>query len=260
MNIVVCIKQVPDTAARIKVRSDGKGIETSDISLVVNPYDEYAVEEALRIKEKAGGEVVVVCVGPDGATEAIRTCLAMGADRAIHIKDAALEKADPFVQAKALAQAVSRMEADLVLCGKETVDDNSSFVGPGLAEFLNLPQATVVTKLTVSDDGKTITVEREGEGCREVLELPLPAVVTAQKGLNEPRYASLPGIMKAKKKEIKVMDAAALGLSQEDLAGRVQLLSLSLPPKRTAGKVIPGEPADAVKELVRLLKEEAKAL
>jgi electron transfer flavoprotein beta subunit len=260
MNLIVCIKQVPDTAARIKVMPDAKGVDTSDLSYVVNPYDEYGVEEALRIKEKVGGEVVVLCVGPDRATEAIRTCLAMGADRAVHIKDEALEDTDPFVTAKVLAKAIGGMEYDLVLCGKEAVDDNACFVGAALAEFLGIPQATVVTNLTVSEDAKMITVEREAEGCQEVLEVPLPAVVTAQKGLNEPRYASLPGIMKAKKKEIKVMDAGALGITGEEMEQKVQNLSYALPPERTAGKVIPGEPAEAVKELVRLLREEAKAL
>ncbi len=259
MNIIVCMKQVPDTAARITVSGDGKGIETGDLSYVVNPYDEYGVEEALKVKEKLGGEVVVISLGPDRATEAIRTCLAMGADRAIHLKDEAFEGADPFMTAKALAAVISGMEFDLIFCGKQAVDDNAAFVGPALAEFLGIPQATVITKLTPAEDGKTITVEREVEGGKEALEVPLPALVTTQKGLNEPRYASLPGIMKAKKKEIKIVDAAALG-SGDALAAKVKAQSWSSPPERKAGKKIPGEPADAVKELVRMLKEEAKAL
>ncbi len=260
MNIIVCMKQVPDTAARIKIKGDGKGIETSGVSYVVNPYDEYAVEEALRIKEKAGGEVVVISLGPDRATEAIRTCLAMGADRGIHLKDPSFEQADPYVTAKLLAKAISGMEYDLILCGKQAVDDNACFVGPALAECLGMPQATVITQLTLAEDAKSVTVEREVERGREVLQLPLPALVTAQKGLNEPRYASLPGIMKAKKKEIKVMDAAALGVSEDALKQTVQTVTFSPAPERTAGKIVPGEPAQAVKELVRLLKEEAKAL
>jgi len=259
MKIIVCMKQVPDTAARITVTGDGKGIETGDLSYVVNPYDEYGVEEALRIKEKLGGEVVVISLGPDRATEAIRTCLAMGADRAIHLKDDAFGEADPFVTAKVLARVISEMEYDLIFCGKQAVDDNAAFVGPALAEFLGVPQATVITKLTPDEDGKTITVEREVEGGKEVLEIPLPALVTTQKGLNEPRYASLPGIMKAKKKEIKVVDAASLGIADEP-AAKVKAQSWSPPPERKAGKKIPGEPAEAVKKLVRLLKEEAKAL
>lgn len=263
MNIIVCMKQVPDTAARIKVGAGGKEIDTADLTYVVNPYDEYAVEEALKIREKAGGEVVVICAGPDRVTEAIRTCLAMGADRGIHLKDNTFEGADPYVTAKLLARVIKDMEYDLILCGKEAVDDNASFVGPALAEFLGISQGTVITKLELSEDQKKITVEREIEGGREVLEIPLPALVTAQKGLNEPRYASLPGIMKAKKKEIKIVDAASLGVGPEDVGesgAREKTLSLSLPPERQAGKVIPGEPADAVRELVRLLKEEAKAL
>jgi len=263
MNIIVCMKQVPDTAARIKIGSDGRDIDRSDLSYVVNPYDEYAVEEAIRIKEKVGGEVVVLCMGPERATEAIRTCLAMGADRGIHLKDEAFEGSDPYATAKLLAKAVSGMEYDLILCGKQAVDDNASFVGPALAERLGIPQATVITNLELAEDQKKITVKRETEGGKEVLELPLPALVTAQKGLNEPRYASLPGIMKAKKKEIKVVDAAALGISPDEVGekgARENILALTLPPERQAGKVIPGEPAEAVKELVKLLKEEAKAL
>ncbi len=259
MKIIVCIKQVPDTAARITVSGDGTGIETGDLCFVVNPYDEYGVEEALKVKEKFGGEVMILSLGPDRATEAIRTCLAMGADRAVHLKDDAFEGADPFLTAKVLAAAISQMEYDLIFCGKEAVDDNAAFVGPALAEFLGIPQATMITKLTPAEGGKTITVEREVEGGKEALEISLPALVTTQKGLNEPRYASLPGIMKAKKKEIKVVDAAALGIA-DDLQGKVKARSWAPPPQRKAGKKIPGEPAEAAKELVRLLKEEAKAL
>jgi electron transfer flavoprotein beta subunit len=263
MNIVVCMKQVPDTAARIKVGADGKEIDSSDLTYVVNPYDEYAVEEALRIKEKSGGEVVVVSVGPDRATEAIRTCLAMGADRGVHLKDSAFEGSDPFATAKLLAKVISDMEYDLIFCGRQAVDDDASFVGPALAEFLGVPHTTAITKLDLAEDQKRITVEREVEGGKEVLELSLPALVTAQKGLNEPRYASLPGIMKAKKKEIKVLDGSSLGVSPDEVGekgAKETTLSLSLPPERQAGKIIPGEPAEAVKELVKLLKEEAKAL
>ncbi len=260
MKIIVCVKQVPDTAARIRIREDGHGIDPRDLGFVVNPYDEYGVEEALRLREKLGGEVVVISLGPDRATEAIRTCLAMGADRAVHLKDPSFEGAGPFVTARLLARVISGMEYDLIFCGREAVDDHASFVGPALAEYLGIPQATVITRLTFRDDAGSITVEREVEGGREVLELPLPALVTTQKGLNEPRYASLPGIMKAKKKEIRVLDAAALGISPEETADQAEILSLSLPPERTAGKRIQGEPAEAVKELVRLLKEEARAL
>jgi electron transfer flavoprotein beta subunit len=263
MNIIVCMKQVPDTAARIKIASNGKEIDGSELSYVVNPFDEYAVEEAIQIKEKAGGEVVVISLGPARTTEAIRTCLAMGADRGIHLKDDAFKGSDTFVTARVLAKVLSDMEYDLILCGKQAVDDNASIVGPALAELLGIPHATVITKLDVKEDGKQITVEREVEGGREIVDLPLPALVSAQKGLNEPRYASLPGIMKAKKKEIKVMDAVSLGLSPDEIGeqgAKEEILSLSLPPERQAGKIIPGEPADSVKELVRLLQEEAKAL
>jgi len=263
MKIVVCVKQVPDTAARIRIQASGRGVETAGLGYVVNPYDEYAVEESLRIRERAGGEVVVVSMGPDRIVEALRTCLAMGADRAVHLKDPLFDAADPYVTARLLAEAVSSMEYDLILCGKEAVDDNAGFVGPALAEFLGIPQATVVTKVELLDGGGGLRVEREVEGGKEVLELSLPVLLTAQKGLNEPRYASLPGIMKAKKKEVRVLDASALGLGgglEGDFAPREEVLSLAPPPERKAGRILPGEPAEAVRDLVRLLREEAKAL
>ncbi|MCK5187545.1 MAG: electron transfer flavoprotein subunit beta/FixA family protein, partial [Deltaproteobacteria bacterium] len=212
MNIIVCMKQVPDTEAQIRVKPDGSGIVDSDIKFVMNPYDEYGVEEALLLKEKFGGTVTIVCLGSERAIEAIRTGLAMGADKAVHLDDPAFEGGDAFSTAKALAAAIKGMEYDLIFCGKQAIDDDLAQVGPALAEMLGIPQIVVVTKVEVSEDGKKAKVNRQIIGGEEIIEVPLPAVLTAQKGLNEPRYASLPGIMKAKKKEVKSVKIADLGL------------------------------------------------
>lgn len=261
MKIVVCMKQVPDTEAHIKIKAGTAQIETEGISMVVNPYDEFAVEEALRIKEKLGtGEVTILSLGPAKAKEAQRTCLAMGADKAVHLADAAFDGLDNYGVANALAKAIKGLEPDLILCGKQAVDDDAAQVGPMLAEILNLPQATVVTKLELDAANKKATATRQIEGGSEIIELPLPAVVTAQKGLNEPRYPSLKGIMSAKKKEIAEMNAAGLGLTAEELTTRTKTVSLTPPPTRAAGKVLQGEPAEVSAQVVKLLREEAKAI
>lgn len=256
MNIVACVKQVPDTEAQIKVKPDGSGIEEGGIKWVMNPYDEFGVEEALRLKEKTGGEVTVVSVGPARAMETIRTALAMGADKGIHISDPALNGADGFATASALAAAIKDIPHDIIFCGQRAIDDDSAQVGSILAELLGIPQVTVVTKFETADG--TIKVLRPIEGAQLLIECPLPALVTAQKGLNEPRYASLPGIMKAKKKPVDVKDAAALGLSVESKAKVVKFIP---PPARAAGKIVCGDdPAAKAAELARLLREEAKVI
>lgn len=256
MNIVACIKQTFDTEAKIVI--DNGQVSNQGVNLIVNPYDEYAVEEAIRLKEKNGGEVVVVSVGGDKTQEALRYCLAMGADRAVLIQDPALENADNISCAVALAKQLSQMEYDLVLCGKEAVDDGAAQVPSMLAEKLDLPQANVITALEIADSVATVT--REIDGGSEVLEVPLPAVLSAQKGLNEVRYPSLPGIMKAKRKELKVVSLADLELSADDITAKTELVAAELPPARKAGKVLSGEVDEVVAELVRLLKEEAKVI
>ena len=198
MNIIVCIKQVPDTKAQIKIGPDGKSIVEDDIKWVMNPYDEFGVEEALKLKEKFGGEVTVVGLGPKRVTESIRTALAMGADKGILVTDPALDGSDSIGIAKALAAAIKDLEVDIIFAGQRGVDDDSGLVGSALAEFLDIPQVSVITKLEVSDDGKTVKASRPVEGETLVIEANTPALLTTQKGLNEPRYASLPGIMKAK--------------------------------------------------------------
>lgn len=256
MNIIACVKQVPDTETQIKVKPDGSGIDETGIKWVMNPYDEFGVEEALRLKEKSGGEVVIVSLGPARALETIRTALAMGADRGIHILDAAFDGADAYTTASAIAAAVKGIPYDLIFCGQRAIDDDSGQVGAVLAELLDIPQVTVVTKVDV--DGSAVKVIRPIEGAQLLIESSLPCVVTAQKGLNEPRYASLPGIMKAKKKPVDVKDAASLGITV-DMKARV--VKTSPPPARPPGKIICGDdPAVKAKELARLLREEAKVI
>jgi electron transfer flavoprotein beta subunit len=259
MKIVVCVKQVPDTETRVHIAPEGNAIVEADVNWIVSPYDEFAIEEALKIKEAKGGEVVVVTVGPDRATSALRTGLAMGADSAVHVQDASLDGADTLATARALAGAIKTLgEVDLVLCGQQGVGGDNSQVPGLLAEMLDLPQVTVAVKIDVQD-GK-VAVEREIEGARETWEASLPAVISAQKGLNEPRYASLKGIMAAKKKPIVVLDAAGVGLDAAAAAPKVKITAMELPPPRPEVAMIEGEPDAQAQELIRRLAEEAKVI
>lgn len=255
MNIVVLVKQTFDTEAKIQLTADGK-ISDQGVNLIMNPYDEFAVEEAIRIKEAKGGEVTVVSLGGDKAQEALRQALAMGADKAVLINDPALAGVDHYVVAKVLAKALEGMSYDLILTGWMAIDDQSAQLPGRLAEVLGLPQATVVTKLELGD-GKAVC-HREGDGAVEVLEVPLPALIAAQKGLNEPRYPSLKGIMQAKKKELKVLSLQDLGLAAE--GSKAQVVGYQLPEARQAGKKVEAEPADAVKQLIDFLTNEAKVI
>jgi len=259
MKSIVCIKHVPDTEARIRVDDSGTGINESDLNWVVSPYDELAIEEALKLKEKHEGEVVLICLGPDRAQSGIRSGLAMGADSAIHLNDPLFEEIGPLATAKALAAAIKGVEGvDIVFCGQQGVGGDHRQVPAILAELLDLPQVTMVVKLEV-EDGKA-SIEREVEGGHEVWETQLPVVVSAQKGLNDPRYASLKGIMQAKKKKVEVMDAAALGLDAAALAPKLKIVKMEPPPPRPEVKMIEGDPGQQAKELIRLLNEEAKVI
>ena len=256
MKVIVCIKQVPDTEARIKVMPGEAKIATNDIKFIVNPYDEYAVEEALKIKEKLGGEVTAVTVGPQGADQALKECVAKGVDNIKRIWSDSLENIDPMTTAKILAKAIEGMEYDLVICGKQAIDDDAGQVGTMVADFLGIPHVAVVVKAEL--DGDTAKFHRQIEGGVEVVEAKLPALFTAQKGLNEPRYPSLKGKMKAKKKKAEIIDATGLGV---DIAPRIKVIEMSVPEVRTSGTMIrEEEPADAAKKLVQLLKEEAKVI
>lgn len=247
---VVCVKQVPDTETRVKVAADGRTLDPAGVTWIINPYDEFALEAALQVKEKLGaGEVVVVSLGGAGVQTAIRSALAMGADRAIHLKTDAVAS-DPLAVARALASAIRDLAPGLVWLGKQAVDDDAAQVGPMLAELLGLPCATMAVSFEL--DGQVAKVAREIEGGHEQVELPLPAVITADKGLNQPRFASLKGIMAAKKKPIEER-ATDLG------APALELLALELPPSRAAGRIV-GEGVAAIPELVRVLRDEAKAI
>ena len=260
MKIVVAVKQVPDTATQVKISGgDPKAIDTAGITWIVSPYDEFAIEEALRIKEKRGqGEVVAVSLGPDRVKEALRSALAMGCDRAIHVNDPALANADTLLTAQALVAVIKQEQPGLVICGRQAIDDDMGAVAAQVAELLGWPAASWIMEEAIDGDGKTIRIGRQVEGGLEIFELPLPAVVSAQKGLNEPRYPTLKGIMGAKKKEIKDVKAADLGVTTGTPQLAVKTLE-ALPP-RPPGRVISGEVKDAVKELVRALREEAKAI
>lgn len=258
MKIFVCIKQVPDTETKIKISADQTGIETTGIKWVLNPYDEFAVEEAVKLRDaNPGSQVWVLSVGPKTRViESLRTALAMGADEAIVVN--ADEKIDNFSTARALAEVIkAEGGAKVVFSGKLAIDDNSSSVSQMLAEFLNAPHSTVVSKFTFA--GENVTVERDVEGgAKEVVQMMTPAVVAANKGLNMPRYASLPGIMKAKKKVIKELEFSSLNIPATDM--KIRYSNVSLPADKPAVKMIAGDAAAQSAELVKLLRDEAKVL
>ena len=250
MNIFVCVSHVPDTTTKVQVGGDGKSIDPAGVTYILNPYDEYAVEAGLQLKEARGaGEVTVVCVGPDAVKETIRKGLAMGADKGIHIK--ADEPRDSFGIARAIADALKDRSADVVFCGRQSIDYDGWQMAGLLGEMLDIPSVSTATKLEIAEDG-TINAERDIEGGTENIVSKLPAVISAQKGLNEPRYPKLQGIMQAKRKPIEDVEPAAY-------ENRVEVLAMSKPPVKAAGKIV-GEGPDAVKELVRLLHEEAKVI
>lgn len=257
MNIYVCIKQVPDTETKIKLSGDNNWIDTAGIKWIMSPYDEFAVEEALRLREKnPGSTVTVLSAGPTRVVESIRTALAMGADNAIHVE--LPENADNNMAAKALAGALKKeAKIDIVYTGKEAIDDGAAQTSQLIAEYFGMPYVTVT--LGVEYSASSVKCRREVEGgAIEVIEAQLPVLIAAQKGLNEPRYASLPNIMKAKKKEVKVLKTADVGVSDADQ--KIRYKNFQLPPPKQAGKKIAGDPATQAKELVRLLHEEAKVV
>lgn len=256
MKVFVCLKQVPDTETKVKIAADGKTIDTAGIKWILCPYDEFAVEEAIRFKEKnAGAQVVAITAGPDRAVDALRTALAMGCDEAIHIQTP--EFTDSYLVAKALAKAIEKAgPAHLIFTGKQAIDDDATQVHQSLAEFLQMPAVTVVLR---AQYGATIELEREIEGGSiEKYSVATPCVIAAQKGMNEPRYASLPNIMKAKKKEVKKFTLAELDLSESQM--KISYAQLTLPPERSACKIIPGDAPTASKALAQALHSEAKVI
>ncbi|HPR64109.1 MAG TPA: electron transfer flavoprotein subunit beta/FixA family protein [Thermoanaerobaculia bacterium] len=255
MDILVCMAQVPATDIKAKIASDGKSLDTADVKFVINPYDEFAIEEALRTREKSGGEVTLISIGPDRVPSGLREGLALGADKAVHIQSAG-GYMDAFNVARALSAQIKTMAHDLIFMGKIGVGYDQHQVGAMVAELLGLPHVAAAVHLELQE-GKAVA-KREIEGATEVMELPVPAVITTEKGLNEPRYASLKGIMAAKKKPI---DTVPLESLVPDAKPILVIESMELPPAKQRGKLIDAEdPAAAAKELVRLLKEEAKVL
>ncbi|MBK7980304.1 MAG: electron transfer flavoprotein subunit beta/FixA family protein [Ignavibacteriae bacterium] len=248
MKIAVCVSHVPDTATKIKIGNDGKSIDPTDVTYILNPYDEFAIEEALKTKEKVGGEVVIISLGQDSSKETIRKALAMGADSGILLKDEG--NRDSLSLANALASEIKAQGAELVFFGKQAVDFDNSITGQLTAEILGYNSVSVVISFNL--DGNKIIAEREIEGGKEVVETSVPAVITCQKGLNEPRYASLKGIMAAKKKVIEEKNAA-------NFENKSEIIQMNKPLGKQAGKIL-GNDSSAVKELVRLLKEEAKVI
>ena len=248
MKIAVCVSHVPDTASKINIGNDGKNIDYTGVTFVVNPYDEFAIEEALKTKEKVGGETVAISLGGDANKETLRKALAMGVDNAVLLKDSNFR--DSFSVANALAEEIKTQGAELVFLGKQSVDYDNSIVGQMAAEILGYNSVTVAVSFNL--DANKIICEREIEGGKEVVETSLPALITAQKGLNEPRYASLKGIMAAKKKEIVEKQPV-------ESSNGVEIVSMKKPALKQAGKIV-GTDASAVPELVRLLREEAKVI
>jgi len=260
MNILVFIKRVPDTESKIRIDRETKSVIMEGLNFIISPNDEYAIEEALRLREAKGGKVVVISLGPDEALTTLRKALAMGADEAVLIKDDQKETYDALRVARILAAFVKarQAEADLFLFGRMSVGADNAAVPAMVAEILDLPQANVVTKLEI--EGSFGTAHREIEGAVEKVTFSLPAVISAQKGLNEPRYETLKGIMAAKKKPVPVVTLAELGLAADEFKTRVDILKIDMPAAKQAGKLLPGTPEEAARELVRLLRTEAKAI
>jgi electron transfer flavoprotein beta subunit len=259
MDILVLVKQVPDTEAIIRAQSDTElDIENK---YALNFFDEFAVEEALRIKEKSGeGKVTVITLGSKKATDALRRGIAMGADEAFQIGDPALEEVDGYVTATTLAKFIEGQDYDAILCGKQAIDDDSGALGPALAQLLGIPYLTSIVELEIAADKKKARAAREIEGGREIVTCPLPALFTAQKGLNEPRIPQVAGVMKAMKAQIQKIDLEALGLSPEDVRPKTKILKFYPPGKRPPVKMIEEEFPKNVEVLVKLLREQEKVI
>ncbi|MFA1710157.1 electron transfer flavoprotein subunit beta [Peribacillus frigoritolerans] len=254
MNILVLVKQTFDTEEKIVLQN---GIVSDEgVNFVINPYDEYAIEEAIKLRDEHGGEVTVITVGEDRAENALRTALAMGADKAVIVENEDLEL-DEYSAATILAAVIKDREFDLIIGGNVAVDYGSGQVGPRLAEELDIPQVTTITKLAIA--GNEAIIERDVEGDKEVIQVSLPVLVTAQQGLNEPRYPSLPGIMKAKKKPIERIEIDDLDIEVE-VESKTNVVETFFPPKKEAGRILNGDIKDQISELAGLLRSEAKVI
>ena len=262
MKIAVCIKQVPDTEARLRVGKDGRWIDEEDLPFAINESDEVALEEALQIAEKQGGEVVVFSLGPERVREALRKALALGAGRAVHLKHEAFAGGDAIATGRALAAAIRKEGCDLVLTGSQSDDNGFGATGTIVAGSLDWPHAWLVMGVEVEEGAKSLKVTREMEsGLSEVFRVALPAVLEVQAGLNHPRYASLKGIMAAKKKEIAELSPADLGLDEAELGlagSRLEVLSVGFPESSAGAQILSGEAAAS--DLISKLKNEARVI
>ena len=255
MNMLVLLKQTLDTEEKIVIEQGQ--IKDEGLNFIINPYDEYAVEEAIKLKEEFGGEVTVITVGPSRAESALRTALAMGADKGILVHDETLF-GDEYTLSKVLSAVVKDRAFDIILTGNMSVDNGAGQVGIRLAEELGISPLSSITQMTI--EGEKATVVRDVEGDAEVIETSLPLLITAQQGLNEPRYPSLPGIMKAKKKPIERVCVADLGISSANVQAKSMIVDQYLPKEKNAGRVLSGNLADQAKQLVQLLHQEAKVI
>lgn len=257
MNIYVLVKRTFDTEEKLVI-SGGK-IQDDGAEFIINPYDEYAIEEAITVRDEHGGEVTVITIGGEEAEKQLRTALAMGADKAVLINtEDDLEEMDEFTTSYILAEYLKDKEADLILAGNVAIDGGSGQVGPRVADLLDINYVTTITSLKI--DGSTVTIVRDIEGDAEELETSLPLLVTAQQGLNEPRYPSLPGIMKAKKKPLEELELDDLDIEEDDVEAKTETIEIYLPPKKEAGRILEGDISAQVSELVGLLRNEAKVI
>ena len=258
MEILVCVKKVPDTAdAEVILKPDGKGIKEEDLAFGINEWDNYAVEEAIRIKEKHGGTVPVVTIGGPDSEDVLRRCLAMGADEAVMIDEGPFKGSDPYGIARGLRGIAKKKPYDLVLAGTQAADDGYAMVGPLLAGYLGWPHATLVTSVALEGKKAAVTRELEG-GLEEMLAVELPAVLTIQTGINEPRYVSIMGIRKVRSKEIPVLGLGDIGLAAGEVGENANLLlslGLSQPPAGKAAEMIKGTPAEVAQKILDILKE-----
>jgi electron transfer flavoprotein beta subunit len=257
MKIVVCIKQTFDTEARITLSHEGR-IDDSSVLLIMNPYDEYALEEAIRLKEKNGGEVTVVTVGDQRARKTLQHGLAMGADNAVLVDDPDLKDADAHIYALVLSRFIQSVEYDLIMCGKESIDEGASQVHTRLAELLDLPQVNIISALRI-EEGKA-EVRRDVDGGNEIIKVDLPAIFSAQKGLNEVRYPSMRRIMQANKMPIKTLCLANLGLTEEDVSPFSKVEEFTFPKPRQAGNLLSGDLSEVVSQAVRYLQQNVKVI
>lgn len=257
MNIYVLVKRTFDTEEKIVV-SGGK-IQEDGAEFIINPYDEYAIEEAIQVRDAHGGEVTVLTIGGEDAEKQLRTALAMGADKAVLINtEDDLDEMDQFTTAQIIAEYLKDKNPDLILAGNVAIDGGSGQVGPRVADLLDINYVTTITNLEIN--GTQASIVRDVEGDSETIETSLPLLVTAQQGLNEPRYPSLPGIMKAKKKPLEEVELDDLDIDEDDVEAKTETIEIYLPPKKEAGRVLQGELASQVQELVQLLRTEAKVI